>query len=128
MMFMQVDCAASPHPTSIQHLPPIYSLPNFLTQLNLWFLLVTFSVIIRSLENMGNVVEDASLLYICKILFLKAMGRSLRKGHLTGMLLNIALDGLVIFIFILKILFIIMCNLYILKLGPESFSVFFSNV
>ena len=129
MMFMQVDCAASPHPTSINHFPPIYySLPNFLTHLNLWFILITFSVIIRGLENMGNVVEDASLLHICRLLFFKAMGRSLRQGNFSGMLLNIALDGLVIFMFILNIFLIIICNPSILNPGPESFSVFFNNV
>ena len=128
IMFMNLACAISPLTPSVMYTPSIKPLPSLLTHLNLWSLVINFTEINRCIKSMGDMGDDTSLFNICKYLFCKAFNRPLCGLNIFQKFLSIALDGLSLFLFLLNITLIVMCNPSMLNPGPDSFSVFYNNI
>ncbi len=128
LMFMNLACAISPLKSNINCIPSIKPLPNILTHLNLWFLLITFTTINKSIRQMNNIGDDTSILSICKHLFCNVFNRPLHKVSVFKNYLRMVTDGLMLFLFSLNVILVIICNPSMLNPGPDNFSVFYNNV
>ncbi len=128
IIFMNLACVISPINPSIKYTPSIKPLPTLLTNINLWFLLITFTVINNSLKRIIETVDDTSIFSICKHLFRNLFSRPLHGVNTAKKYLSLATNGITLFLFSLNIILIIICNPSMLNPGPDSLSVFYNNV
>ena len=129
IMFMCADCAV-PTQSYVTYYPAkdliIMSIRPYL---NLWFLFLTFTLIDIRLRKYLMSGDCINFYTTFKDLVLKVY----RKRYHTDTsyfrkFIIIALDGLAVFLFLLNISLIVICNPSLLNPGPKPFSVFYNNV
>ncbi len=128
LMFMNLACVISPLSPNVKCIPSIKPLPTFITHINLWFLLITFTVINNSLKRFHQMGDDTGRFSICKKLFYNRLSRPLHDVNTTKKCLSVISDVIVLFLFSLNIILIIICNPSVLNPGPDSLSIFYNNV
>ena len=131
IMFMSIDCNnciinGTSHPT-------IHALPNFMSSMNLYFVFTCMYVYedgwgIKTLCN-GLITKFLSRPSRAKIplamtpkYFLKLVFTIAKKY------VDIMLNGILLFLFILNMILIVICNCSILNPGPNSLSVVYNNI
>ncbi len=128
LLFMDLACAISPSKFNVKFTPSIKPLPCILTHLNLWFLLITLTIINNYIKKMNNMGDDTSIWFMCKYLIRNVFNRPLHSVNSFKKYLRMATDGLTLFLFSLNIILIIICNPSMLNPGPDHFSDFYNNV
>lgn len=92
-----------------QYHPVIHPLPELRTSINQYFLVITFSVILKNITLSETPTNTSDRIWLRRMF-------------------DVVLNGLMKFLFILNIFLIVICNTSILNPGPNNFSVMYNNV
>ena len=126
-MFLNQDCAVSTKPI-VAFYPSNHLITSIRPYLNLWVLLVTFTVIETKVKELCKGGDCTSLDSIFTKLFRRIIQRSQCKSNFIKKYLGLTLDGLAVFLSLLNIVLIVICNPSMLNPGPKPFSIFYNNI
>ena len=122
--------------------PTIHALPSMRTSLNLYFLLICCTVFIRKINlsvyregrGIGRAVRNIINIFIPKPLKVE-ISLSMAPEHVLklascviGYFVNAVLSGSLLFLSLLNITLIIICDCSIINPGPNSLSIVYNNI
>ena len=131
IMFMSIDC--NNHIISDTGHPTIHALPNFMSLMNLYFIFTCMYVYedgwgVKTLCNViiANFARRPSRVKIPLAMTPTCLLKL--AFHIAKMNVDIMLNGILLFLFILNMILIVISNCSILNPGPNSLSVVYNNI
>ena len=126
---MVIDLSQS---ASVSHIPSkVKAMPDLRNSINLYFLLAVGTALncfIGRCEIDADLSCIGKLLALCKALALKVNSKPKDGLHWMKHMLNICSNSFVMFLTILNLLLLIICNPSILNPGPRPISFIYNNV
>ena len=127
LIFFTLDCAICKQLNKRSSSKIIFALPSLRTHVNLYFLVIIVTALQVQFTRISNFADGTDPFSICGHIFFKVFERP-RDTNLFKKCVSIFLDVLVIFLCMLNITLIIICNPSMLNPGPDSFKIFYNNI
>ena len=143
MMFMIIDTDDSLTDTPSHPVILIHALPNLRISLNLYFLFICSTVLTEKIKKYTKYQKDWGIGEIFSFIVRKFIFKPLivevplcmapentfkLAGCILNHLSNIMLSGSLLFLSLLNVILIVICNCSILNPGPSSLSIVYNNV
>lgn len=130
IMYMILDLSCS---ASASHIPEpvIRPMPDLRSSINLYFLLAVFNALglfIKRCEIDADLSCTGKLFAVCRALALELSAKPRDGLHWMKHLLYICSNSFVMFLTLLNLLLIIICNPSILNPGPRPISIIYNNM
>ena len=127
IIFLNQECSNSL--SARQCHPTIHTLPDLRTSINQYFLLITVSVILDRVRAIFAYSDGISIAGLCKVLITNTFAKPLlTKVNWLRKMFDVVLNGTLLFLYVLNIIMIAICNPSILNPGPTGVSVLYNNI